>query len=69
MRQRSLARRERKQKREQIAGKSAVRLDLTDEIDLTLIDWFLRLSPSERLQASANWAQLARLRRAEPEND
>jgi len=36
-----------------------------DEIDLTLIDWFLTLSPSERLQASANWARLAALGRAE----
>ena len=26
----------------------------SDEIDLTLIDWFLTLSPWERLQASAN---------------
>ena len=36
-----------------------------DEIDLTLIDWFLTLSPSERLQASANWARFAALGRAE----
>lgn len=40
-----------------------------DEIDLTLIDWFLTLSPWERLQASANWARLATLGRVEGEDE
>lgn len=40
-----------------------------DEIDPTLIDWFLTLSPWERLQASANWARLASLRSAEREDE
>jgi hypothetical protein len=43
--------------------------ETTDEIDHTLIDWFLTLSPRDRLQASANWARLAALRRVEAEND
>jgi len=40
---------------------------MADEIDRSLIDWFLTLSPWERLQASANWAKLAALRRVEAE--
>jgi hypothetical protein len=40
-----------------------------DEIDHTLIDWFLTLSPRARLQASANWARLAALRRVEVDTD
>jgi hypothetical protein len=39
------------------------------EIDRTLVDWFLTLSPWERLQSSANWAKLAALRRVEAETD
>ena len=35
------------------------------EIDTTLIDWFLSLSPWERLAASASWAPLYDFRRAE----
>jgi hypothetical protein len=60
--------RERTRNRQRIP-RSALRFDPTDEVDVTLIAWFLTLSPSERLQASANWARLARLRRAEPQND
>jgi hypothetical protein len=41
----------------------------SDEIDLTLIDWFLSLSPWERLQASANWARLAALGHGEREDE
>ncbi len=43
--------------------------EMADEIDRTLIDWFLTLSPWDRLQASANWAKLAALRRVEAETD
>jgi hypothetical protein len=43
--------------------------DFSDEIDFTLIDWFLTLSPWERLQASANWARLAALGRADSEDE
>jgi hypothetical protein len=43
--------------------------DVADEIDHTLIDWFLTLSPWDRLQASANWAKLAALRRVEADAD
>ena len=43
--------------------------NLSDEIDLTLIDWFLTLSPWERLQASAHWARLAALGRADSEDE
>ena len=57
-------------------AKSSERLDRrfterhrpSNEVDLTLIDWFLTLSPWERLQASANWARLTTLRRAERED-
>lgn len=42
---------------------------LAEEIDVTLIEWFLTLSPWERLQASANWARLATFRRAKSEDD
>jgi hypothetical protein len=42
--------------------------DVSDEVDLTLIDWFLTLSPWERLQASANWARLAALGRADKDD-
>jgi hypothetical protein len=47
-------------------GESA---ESSDEIDLTLIDWFLSLSPWERLQASANWARLAALGHGEGEDE
>jgi hypothetical protein len=43
--------------------------ELSDEIDLSLIDWFLTLSPWERLQASANWTRLAALGRADTEDE
>ena len=42
--------------------------DFTDEVDLTLIDWFLTLSPWERLQASANWARLSALGRGDKDD-
>lgn len=42
--------------------------DFSDEVDLTLIDWFLTLSPWERLQASANWARLAALGRGDTDD-
>jgi hypothetical protein len=43
--------------------------ELSDEIDISLIDWFLTLSPWERLQASANWTRLAALGRADTEDE
>jgi hypothetical protein len=43
--------------------------EMADEIDRTLIDWFLTLSPWDRLRSSANWAKLAALRRVEAEPD
>ncbi len=43
--------------------------DAADDVDLTLIDWFLTLSPWERLRANANWARLAALGRAEAEDE
>jgi hypothetical protein len=43
--------------------------ELSGEVDLTLIDWFLTLSPWERLQASANWARFAALGRRETEDE
>jgi hypothetical protein len=43
--------------------------DDVDDIDPTLIDWFLTLSPSERLQGSANWARLAGLGRGAGEDE
>ncbi len=42
--------------------------DLSDEVDVTLIDWFLTLSPWERLRASDNWAQLAALGRGDKDD-
>ncbi len=42
---------------------------MAEEIDHTLIDWFLTLSPWNRLQSSANWAKLATLRRVEAKTD
>ena len=42
--------------------------NFSDEVDLTLIDWFLSLSPWERLQASANWARLAALGRGDTDD-
>jgi hypothetical protein len=52
-----------------LEGRSSERHAVSREIDATLIEWFLTLSPWERLQASASWARLATLRRAEREND
>jgi hypothetical protein len=43
--------------------------EMSDEIDRTLIDWFLTLSPWDRLRANANWARFAALRRVETETD
>ncbi len=43
--------------------------DAADDVDLTLIDWFLTLSPWERLRANANWARLAALGRAETKDE
>jgi len=51
------------------ANADAISDESSDEVDLTLIDWFLTLSPWERLQASANWARLAALGRVEREDE
>jgi hypothetical protein len=40
-------------------------VDTDAAIDTTLIDWFLSLSPWERLAASASWAPLYDFHRAE----